>query len=201
MNLKPFLVWILICIPVLLGAQETIINVSISQPRELKVEAGGDLLLTPGDSVLIGTSVSVSGGTPDFSYTWKDSEGSLYPVQTFWAQLLGKYELTVSDANNCSATDELWILTTGLEQAISDTYLSVYPNPSDGHIFIKITGPAPTGPLTVINSEGRLLKSLTTGPEHTGVTFETDLSPLGQGLYFLRYPVDGYTIVKPLLIR
>ncbi|MGB9748117.1 MAG: hypothetical protein ACPLXM_14420, partial [Bacteroidales bacterium] len=52
-----------------LAGQETVINLTISQPRELKVNAGADIITGSG-TVSLGNNLQVSGGTPDFSYLW-----------------------------------------------------------------------------------------------------------------------------------
>lgn len=188
-------------LPIILSAQETIINVSISQPKKLTVETGGDLLMSPGDSVYIGESITVSGGTPEYSYAWEDPEGSIFSTASFWADILGQYKLTVTDSRNCSASDQVLVLTTSIDNEISDPWFRIYPNPSDGHFQLEIKRSAPEKDLNIFNAGGSLLKTIPAQEAVAGTVIELDLSAYGPGLYFLHFPVDGKAFVKPLLIR
>jgi len=183
-------------------AQETIINVSISQPKKLTVETGGDLFLSPGDSVFIGESISVSGGTPDYSYLWEDAGGTFYNKPTFWGTILGQYTFTVTDTKNCTASDHILVLTMGFEEDPASSYFTIFPNPSDGLFMLQINnGQGPDGDLQVFNTGGKLLLQIPGKTAGAASLVTVDLRACGPGIYLLHYPVDGQSFVKPLLIR
>ncbi|GAB4446830.1 MAG: hypothetical protein OHK0036_00270 [Bacteroidia bacterium] len=84
-------------------------NISISQPSQLQANITG--LQASCSSTCIGSAtVSPSGGTPAYSYTWLPSGGS-NSVAT--GLCIGNYTVQVADANGCTTT-----ATTSVPQAI-----------------------------------------------------------------------------------
>lgn len=181
--------------------QETIINVTFSQPKELKVETGSDLILSPGDSVLIGEQITVSGGTPQYAYLWKEPDGNPQPSEMFWARMTGKYELTVTDARNCTASDAVWILSTSVTPDMAGWYFRIFPNPSQGVFYLQINGAAPDGTVSIFAADGKLIRNLQNIPDERGAISEIDLRDCAPGSYLVRYPAGKHVFVETLLIR
>lgn len=91
-------------------AQDTVLTIVLTQPAALQMnfvfsDYNGYEVSNP-DSADGSIQVSISGGTPPFSYAW--SNGS--SLQNLLNIEAGNYSLTLSDANGCSATSGLLIL-------------------------------------------------------------------------------------------
>ncbi|MCK4824665.1 hypothetical protein KA005_53430, partial [bacterium] len=104
----------MICIFILLAVesfgQEVTINVPLSQARLLEVDAGSDIPLAGQDSVLLGEGTSVVGGTPDFTYQWKDQSGNSTDGQFVFMSSPGVYFIAITDTRNCTALDSLEVI-------------------------------------------------------------------------------------------
>ena len=85
------------------------ITLQFIQPTLLRVNAGNNLNLSESGSAIIGESLFVSGGTPEYYYSWRDEQNIEYFEQTPEVFSSGKYFVTVSDQNSCSALDSLTV--------------------------------------------------------------------------------------------
>lgn len=85
------------------------IQVIISQPTVLQVAQGN---ITPANCGLSdgSVSVSVSGGTAGYSYSWTPSGGNAATATNLSA---GNYSVTITDANNCIQTLPVTITSSG----------------------------------------------------------------------------------------
>ncbi|MEM7107033.1 MAG: hypothetical protein AAF519_02320, partial [Bacteroidota bacterium] len=90
-------------------------------------DAGGDVTLCDGETVILGGSPSASGGSGGYLYSWSPSTGlsatnSSNPVFTSSGpQATTTYTLTVTDGNGCMANSTLDLTVTGLPAAPSVT--------------------------------------------------------------------------------
>jgi len=121
-------------------------------------------------------------------------------VDQFWIpQNNGIYRVEVEDLVGCrGSSDTLWVLTS-LEENL-DSQLSVYPNPSQGRIFVSWQNEVPHA------TEIRLLNSL--GQE----VFQQSFSPRGrievqlpdhlaEGMYWVEISSFGHGILRSLLLQ
>ncbi len=83
--------------------------------------------------------VSVSGGTPPYQYAWSD--GANQATDTAFNLAAGKYFVTVTDDNNCSAVDSVTINETGdMTCAISVLHDITVLNGADGRLAASASG-------------------------------------------------------------
>jgi len=83
-------------------------------------------------------TVMVSGGTPGYFYLWDDPDDQI--TQTATDLCSGIYNVTVWDANGCSATQSITIEEanyTGVEDNVMSGIISIYPNPTAGKFTIE----------------------------------------------------------------
>ena len=83
-------------------------SITITEPSLLTINAGGDETVFYGYGPMSCASLTAvaEGGTPDYTYVWNSGVGAditVCPTEN------GEYTVSVSDANGCVATDELWI--------------------------------------------------------------------------------------------
>lgn len=111
---------------------------TIKQPSILRQIS---LNIVKPDPGLNNGSISVfnTGGVPDYTYTWYrdsveiDGSGSLL---TGLGSGIYYYEL--KDANGCTFASDTFnlIVTTSNTRRLTDTMLKVYPNPTNGHVYL-----------------------------------------------------------------
>ncbi len=125
-----------------LKSQETIIKVPFSQPKKLVVDAGENQVLPAGQSLTLGTDIKVSGGSPEYLYSWKDSRDNEYSTPVITVSETGNYYLTVTDDNHCTAVDSVYIsLLTSLSEDQTTVGYSLFPNPSSGLVYFLLEKP------------------------------------------------------------
>lgn len=171
-------------------SQELLINVSLKQPKKLGVNAGEDILVENPENITIGDDVSVTGGTPEYLYSWWDEQGYNFESKIITVSSFGSYWLTVTDANNCSAIDSLKVINNvGISQQGDDNLFMLYPNPASGVVFIPLEDPA-----TKISSEGELILQIISFSGkvvyskkinllNPGTYYELNTGDLPQGIY------------------
>ncbi len=83
-------------------------SLSISEPTPLTINAGGDetTFYGYGPMQCATLSATADGGTPGYSYSWNAGAGQ---EVTVCPENSGSYTATVTDANGCTASDDLWI--------------------------------------------------------------------------------------------
>lgn len=151
--------------------------------------------------------VTVSGGTPLYTYQWSDAALFEIPGATLdflGGQEAGWYFVKVLDSNGCALLDSFEIKKTsvGLPTVQDQNPLvRLYPNPTDGRVFLHLQLPE-TLPVTVqlVDALGRSI-SLGDAAWLSEHTFEYDLSQYPSGLYLLRVQVGHNVLTQKLLIQ
>ncbi|NMB72780.1 MAG: T9SS type A sorting domain-containing protein [Bacteroidales bacterium] len=166
------------------------INLTISQPRELKVNAGADIITGSG-TVSLGNNLQVSGGTPDFSYLWLLNDNTIASDKITEVTHSGKYIIKVIDSRNCSASDTVSVVFTSVREITSKLSCRVFPVPAHNTLFLEVPENELIQSLIILSIDGKKLVSLV--PPQTGYlkTFETDISFLPKGFYFLLVLMSG----------
>ncbi|MCB0398004.1 MAG: SprB repeat-containing protein, partial [Flavobacteriales bacterium] len=116
--------------------------VTIVNPPILNVSTIGTTNASCNGLLNGGASVSVTGGTPSYSYSWVDDATS---TQVSTSQNLsgvgaGNYTLTVTDANGCTATTTASITQPGVLTVVTVTTDPSCSNSNDGSIVVNVSG-------------------------------------------------------------
>jgi hypothetical protein len=84
---------------------------TISEPPALYAQAGVSQTACGSSSFTLGATPAVNGGTPPYNYSWSNAGGQTFSVSnpTYFATSSSLWQLTVSDANGCSATGSVSI--------------------------------------------------------------------------------------------
>jgi hypothetical protein len=193
LKLFPFILFIFV--RVLSYSQETIINVSLSQPREIKINAGDDLSFSGNQSIILGNELTVTGGTPDFNFLWRDDLTLLGNTSTISVSQAGKYYVTVEDSKNCSDTDTVFVINTSVSNK-EMTDISIYPNPVFDRLFLQADGNNPIYKIEILSVKGAQQLVYFVNQSIPSGSVSLDLSELHQGIYLLRIQTRKFEALK-----
>ena len=128
---------------------------------------------------------------PSHSFALDNINGSGYVVS-----------LTASnDACPDSKKSQQVFITTGIEDLIAETGIVVYPNPSKGEFFIKISNSDQDGVLRIFDQAGKLVaaRNIENGLRNNRIAF--DLKNLTSGIYFLTIQYSDKVVRSKLIIQ
>lgn len=136
---------------------------------------------------------------PDYkSYKWNDNSTDRY----LNAQKEGNYIVSVTDINNCSARDSVYILnTTGTESLEKSADIKLYPNPAYNYLFISVNLDKKQNlKMELINPEGKVIyqKAMNNITEFRD---EIDVSGFPEGFYFVRFYAEGKAQVYKIVVK
>lgn len=151
-------------------------NVIVNEPNAIGVTG----TVTPESQV--GSSdgaidISVTGGTPPFTYSWDNGE----TTEDISGLTSGTYEVTVTDANGCTETMTFDVDNTSSITDWTAKGIKVYPNPATESITIELEGDFK---YEIHNGLGQII-------------YRSD-NNLGQAVYNISSLADGIYIVKVL---
>lgn len=155
-------------------------TVTINEPAALSLSASGTNETTPGNNGTI--DLTVAGGTGGYTYDWdNDGTGDFDDSEDLSGLTAGTYMVTVMDSNGCTGTTSVTITSSvGLDEFGVNAEMQIYPNPSTGHFFIKLTNiDLDKLNVNIFDVSGKLLRS----KNITDNVIEMDLTDLGTGTY------------------
>ncbi|MDX9848572.1 MAG: T9SS type A sorting domain-containing protein [Tenuifilaceae bacterium] len=151
-----------------------------------------------GDDLEVTLPYTLEAGISDVTYLWStgSTESSIVVDEP------GTYSLTVTNQFGCSATDEIVITASWIEEIPgTGTVVSVFPNPANSYISVEIQPQKPaTFAIELISPSGQRVysKSLT---KDQPFTHQVDVSGFTAGLYLLRVSSGGLWISVKLVIQ
>ena len=146
-------------------------DVDIVDPAPLVITAN-----VQNDNTIV---VSASGGRAPYEFS---IDGTNFQSSgTFTNLANGVYNITIRDANNCTATTSTALIITSTDGPFYADDIKLYPNPSSD--YVKITGLAPGDFIRVINPNGKAVNRVEITTEDT----ELDMSVRGyvEGIYII----------------
>jgi Secretion system C-terminal sorting domain len=179
-------------------SQETIINVSFSQPRELAINAGQDVDLS-GDSVVLGDDLSISGGTPDFAFKWVSDKNEEFHTQVITIHRAGLYVLTVTDARKCSDMDTVMVISTRLDDAPQDAACLVYPNPAGDLVWVQAQNDERVLSVEGFSVKGEKLFKVNADENAGQNLMKIRIADLAPGVIHLRIRTTASEVVRTLV--
>jgi photosystem II stability/assembly factor-like uncharacterized protein len=112
---------------------------------------------------------------------------------------LGEYQLVITDVNGCSHFSETLSLTSSEDKSNNNGVLSIFPNPTDGEISLKLQDPNQSFEARVYDVSGRLVHIAASNPNSDVVLI--DLSQSEAGLYTVKVIIDDKRIVIKRIVR
>ncbi len=151
---------------------------TIGQPDSIQISAQ---ITEPTNSLFGSISLNITGGTPDYTFNWNNSETS----ESIFNLASGIYEATITDNNGCKKTETFELInanqnnSAGLNES-SDNNTSLYPNPCNGIAQLQWNNEQYES-LSLINEKGEIVLNESVRFSNT-FNFE-GLSP---GIYFIQ---------------
>lgn len=136
-------------------------------------------------------TITVSGGTSPYTYSWIPSGGSAATASSLAPQC---YTVNVTDANGCANTATTCVsFASGITKLNLNDNVLIYPNPSNGFVFVEIGGDFV---LTVYNQLGQLIISKSAKEKA-----EINLTDYAKGIYTIQISREGESVYKKLIIE
>ncbi|MBL4652216.1 MAG: T9SS type A sorting domain-containing protein [Flavobacteriales bacterium] len=174
------------------GAQSTVVIVLVGESLTLSASINAFSPATCGTCADGSASVIGSGGATPYTYLWDDASAQTTADAT--NLLPGSYSCTITDNNGCSSISSAATVT-GINQAIINNMITVFPNPSNGFVTIN-SNDVKASSYAVYNSLGAVVLSGTIN----ATTEVVELNTLENGLYFLDIQSDKGIIKKKITL-
>lgn len=126
---------------------------------------------------------------PDYRYTWYKDGADLLLDESTWeytATENGEYQVEVTDENGCPGTSNSQIVSgiTGIGNFRTD--IGLYPNPTDGRLYVMLHGDLTIERITVTDLSGNTLIEHEYTHRNAGDLLEMDLSDQSPGFYIVK---------------
>lgn len=137
--------------------------------------------------------LTVSGGTPAYSYVWSGPGIFLATTEDITGLAAGEYIVQVTDTNGCTVTDTFMVSDlVSLDPFAELDAISVYPNPFREGFTLNLGGlRAEELQITLMDLSGRVLIAEHATQVASGFTRAYALKDLSQGMYMLEVKLDG----------
>ncbi len=166
--------------------------INITEPDELIILSE----FVIGNSIII----TASGGTSPyaFSLNGEDPQSS----GQFNGLPDGEYSVNINDENSCGPVSSNGLIVgTGIEEDMFNKGLKIYPNPTNGPIYIEFNVPdESTFDIEIYNISGKkVISEKANLPDDNSRKISVDLSEKGAGMYFLK--INGIEIDTKILVK
>lgn len=143
-------------------------------------------------------NVSVTGGTPEFSYAWANDNGFTSDVEDVSGLAVGTYTLTVTDASGCIASLTENVTITNVEELVNGVSIAVNPNPTTGKFFLNMEGlSGQKVEYNILDTQGRLVVSKELGNSAGQRLEQIDITDVAAGIYYIQLNIgDSSSTIK-----
>jgi len=194
--MKKIILVMVILLPVITYGQTKVV-LTVNQPPEFGFELmQEDTTITSGNSLVLGTDLTVFGGSGEYRFLWSPgrylSDSTLMNPQATIVDTT-TFFLTVIDALGCSFTLNYTVnvsdsITNAAKPALNRSELTakLFPNPSSGRFKIELKGePSEKVELYIFDNNGRIILQRNI-LQFTGEHIETIQAHLPGGVYNLQ---------------
>jgi len=175
---------------------EADIDATVEEPDAIVITV--DEAIDPDNAPNGQISVSVEGGTGDYEYEWEGPDGD-FDTEDIAGLTDGTYTLTVTDENDCEATEVVTLTTIGLTEVVGDLGIALMPNPTNGQLVLELNKLVKDAIIEVFDGAGRRVF------RQEGMTLsgkvQMDFSALSDGVYQVRLTAGQGTAIQQLMIR
>lgn len=170
--------------------------VTITQPGSA-ISASAVISDQTGGSANGSITQTVTGGTPPYTYLWNTNDTTENLVNIY----SGNYSVTITDSAGCTlvAFDTVHLVT-ALENLPAGLKVGLFPNPSNGKVFISIESKtAESVDIEVYDVNGQLIMQRT---EQNALfkLFDLEFDKVAAGIYMAKIKVGDALINRPIVI-
>ncbi len=143
-------------------------------------------------------TVTVSGGTPPYTYLWNDTAGTTDATATGLTGDL-TYYVTVTDSNSCTLNTSVFVVLSGIEELSDADDIKLFPNPTDGKLYLILNDRnLQEISVKIYNVIGEMAMELTNKKGLTKGQYTIDLSALPNGIYFVKVKTGDSIITRKI---
>ncbi|MCC7507463.1 MAG: HYR domain-containing protein, partial [Saprospiraceae bacterium] len=148
-------------------------------------------------------SVTVSGGTPAYTFNWLRNGAPFASTEDLTGLHIGTYQLILTDANGCSLSGPSIVIINNISDAAEPDFLAGWvlaPNPASDQTVLRFTQALPEQVgMFLYDASGRLIRNerIAQGTEQ----FTIDLSDLPAGMMQLRLLGESGSLSTKTLIK
>jgi len=157
-------------------------NDTTTQQLIVNSSPSATVAITPASSVSSsngGAMLTVTGGTSPFTYSWSNDNSTSDSIANVHS---GTYNVTITDANSCTATASAVVTVTGILALSNNSTVSVYPNPAS-NVLNLVWSEKSNAEVTVLDLNGAVISTFVTSGDMKSVC---DVHSLATGSYILR---------------
>ncbi|MCP4309770.1 MAG: T9SS type A sorting domain-containing protein, partial [Bacteroidetes bacterium] len=163
------------------------------------VDLGKDVTITTVEELTLDAGDGFS------EYLWSTGETGKEIQLSDLSPGLYEYSVVVSDNNNCSNTDTIIVtvkLEIGIENAVLDRSLRIYPNPAGNRFFVETDGSINSDILiSIYDGTGKLLLLEKWEKLSQSQPREVDVSDFFGGIYVVRFSSDEDAAIRKLILK
>ncbi len=168
-------------------------TVQVSEPAGINMGALPDDEINGSDGSI---NLTVTGGTPPFTYNWDNGS----TVEDPTGLVGGDYTVIVVDVNGCSDT---LTVTVGSQVGFGDLHkdftFEVYPNPNEGNFVVNLQGKViEEYKVEVLNAVGQVVFVKNVAAKTSS---SIQLGEAGKGVYFVRVTMNQSISMQRIIVR
>jgi hypothetical protein len=173
--------------------------VEITEPPALTLDIGNVTPATNGQGGSI--EIFVGGGTGNKTINYY-LDGVLVENPNPMDLAPGDYIVEIVDENGCSLESNIITVDNmvGVDEATLENLISIYPNPTNGQVFIKLDLPQSAWvDVQVLDVNGQEITPISSDKMSQN-TFQLNLDNLSAGVYLVKVMVDDEMVTKRLVL-
>ncbi|MCD6566583.1 MAG: T9SS type A sorting domain-containing protein [Bacteroidales bacterium] len=166
---------------------DTAIVTPYSKPLQPVIQFSADSLVS-----------SVTGTTYDWFLNSNITEDT---IQAILPQESGNYQVIVYNGGCPSDSSDSYNYVVGIQDLEGNPEITLYPNPTDGKLFMSFEKPFKDLRLSVINIEGQVVLSRLLKDVPKGFTTEINLGDVPSGIYFVKFTNKIISRTARIIVR
>ena len=177
------------------GCSVLIENITITEPEPLSITL--DTIIGSDNTNNGSIQITNHGGTGPFEYIWTDSNGNIVGNEQDLSDIpFGSYNLIITDANGCSITSDIYVVTfISSLNSIEEIKFNVYPNPANTILFVEHD--QPINKIKFVSLDGKTVKEISTNNS----VVKIDVTGLVEGMYILQLFTNEIQQSEKIFIR
>ena len=158
---------------------------------------GGPTISSLVDNGNGGATVTATDGTAPYTYLWDDP--NMQTTETATELTPGDYTVVVTDANGCTASGTVTVISTGVGHIEGLTELLLLPNPTSGQFSVQIKLRATEEVrVSIMDVTGQIIEE--SEKVMSDGRFEFNLNNMPAGIYMVRVSVNDDVLTRRLVL-